>query len=545
MRLRSGFLGVLFVVALVLSTVVFAGFALHRSAITTQERQALESDAWTVATDIDTRLREKRSTVALWASNDAVADHGSTAQQRAVTTLRRQTAFEGASVVAANGTMTAFDAADASPEDRATLVGQDFGDRTYVQTALRGQSHISTPFEAESGNYVVILSAPIRTNGTVVGTLNAAFHLTATDFFERATASLTSGRSLRVATRADTTLYDQSREFDAPLTATATVESTGWRVTVAADRTPLERRLRQSTGLQVGAVLATLLVVASLGVWASRRTIEQIERLSDGLGELEAGEYDTSLDLGPATEWRRISDRFDALAATLDRRESQLSVFSRVFRHNLRNDMSVIMLSTERILSAEDTDEAVQSSAERIYSRAESFMATTEHARTIHDELLDGRPATPVPADVRTVIEDVAHSLRTRYPEATVEASVADAAVVDGGRRLPIVLTELGENAIAHNDQPPGTRHLAFDAWRADETVAIAVSDDGPGMPETERELLVGNLEETPTAHGSGLGLWLVKWLVDSLDGSIAVSTPDGEGTTVTVRVPVDGDEEG
>ncbi|WP_254271673.1 sensor histidine kinase [Haloarcula marina] len=545
MRLRSGFLGVLLLVALILSGLLYTGVSLHKAEVTAQERSTLENEVRSVAHDLETRLHEKESAVALWASNVAVADHGSAAQRQALASFRRTTVFEGASVVAANGTMVALDAADLSANRREELVGQDFGDRTYVREAIDGDSHVSDPFEAESGNYVVIISAPIREGGDVVGTLNAAFHLTETDFFEQSTVLLSNERSLAVRTTDNVTLYDQSRAFDTALYATATVDGTGWRVRLLADSGDLRQHLRRATGLLVGGIIGTLLLVAALGVWASRMTIQQIERLDDGLDRLESGTYDTSLSLGPAAEWQRISDRFHSLATTLDRRESQLSVFNRVFRHNLRNDMSVVMLSSERILDSDETSEEVEASAQRIYDRAESFMATTEHARAIHEELLTGRSADPVPATVVTLVEDVAHSLWTSYPEAKVETSVEAATEVCGGRRLPLILRELGENAITHADAPMGERSVSLTARRDGSTVAFSVDDDGPGIPETERELLVGERQETPTAHGNGLGLWMVRWLVDSLDGTVSVSTPTDGGTTVTVRVPLAEDEEG
>lgn len=51
-----------------------------------------------------------------------------------------------------------------------------------------------------------------------------------------------------------------------------------------------------------------------------------------------------------------------------------------------------------------------------------------------------------------------------------------------------------------------------------------------------ERKVLAANTE-TPLAHGDGLGLWLVRWIVTSLDGELETAVGD-EGTVVTVRLP-------
>ena len=68
--------------------------------------------------------------------------------------------------------------------------------------------------------------------------------------------------------------------------------------------------------------------------------------------------------------------------------------------------------------------------------------------------------------------------------------------------------------------------------------------DDGPGLPEQERAVLAAG-RETPLEPTSGLGLWLVYWIVTSLGGELVF--PEVEtGTTVAVRLPrasTDGDD--
>ncbi|MFC6975944.1 cache domain-containing protein [Halomicroarcula sp. GCM10025709] len=298
MHLRTTFLVTLAAVALVLSGIVFAGFSLHKQEITSQERATLDASTTTVAHDLDTRLAEKQSTVALWASNDATAAHGTRAQRDALATFRAETAFEGVSVVAANGTMVAINASGLPADRREALTGADFSTRPYVQAALDGERYVSAPFEAESGNFIVTISAPIRRDGTVVGTLNSAFHLTATNFFESSTTLLHPEQSLIVRSTDGTQLYADPLPDGDRLTATDTVGETGWTVTVAVDRAAVAQPVRQATTYQFGALGLTLLAVAVLGIWASRLTIRQIDELVAGFDALESGNYGTTVELG-------------------------------------------------------------------------------------------------------------------------------------------------------------------------------------------------------------------------------------------------------
>lgn len=69
-----------------------------------------------------------------------------------------------------------------------------------------------------------------------------------------------------------------------------------------------------------------------------------------------------------------------------------------------------------------------------------------------------------------------------------------------------------------------------------DTGIEVSVTDDGPGIPETEYSPIV-NGGETALDHASSLGLWLVNWGVQSLGGEVAIDTT-GNGSTVTLSVP-------
>jgi len=109
--------------------------------------------------------------------------------------------------------------------------------------------------------------------------------------------------------------------------------------------------------------------------------------------------------------------------------------------------------------------------------------------------------------------------------------------------RLDQVLTNLVSNALKYSPQG-GTVRLAI-AWdRATEppTATITISDQGLGIPEAERETIFqpfarGSARST-TIGGTGLGLYIVRQIVEGHGGTIAVSSALGQGSTFTVRIP-------
>ena len=73
---------------------------------------------------------------------------------------------------------------------------------------------------------------------------------------------------------------------------------------------------------------------------------------------------------------------------------------------------------------------------------------------------------------------------------------------------------------------------------RPDEgVVEIRVADEGPGIPEMERAVLLRGAE-TPLEHMEGLGLWFVNWTVSASGGTVEVVGNDPQGTVVVVSLP-------
>jgi len=67
--------------------------------------------------------------------------------------------------------------------------------------------------------------------------------------------------------------------------------------------------------------------------------------------------------------------------------------------------------------------------------------------------------------------------------------------------------------------------------------VTVRVADDGPGIPDDEVAVLTDDRDITQLDHGSGFGLWLVKWVVDSYGGELRFDETDSGGTRVVLTL--------
>jgi len=220
---------------------------------------------------------------------------------------------------------------------------------------------------------------------------------------------------------------------------------------------------------------------------------------------------------------------------TLKRRERHLQVLHRILRHNLRNDLNVVRGFAD-LLVAELEDESHRDRARRIRATADQLVELSATAQEI-ERVIDRDDGTET-VDPVPVVDGLVSEYRTSHPEAEIETRELESAPVTADRRLGEALERLIDNAIEHTDaSPPRVRLSVATEGDDDEWVAVRVSDNGTGIPEQEWDVIVGDGEITPLEHGSGLGLWLVKWVVDAYGGELEYARSDLGGSTVTVRL--------
>ncbi|MFB6142149.1 MAG: PAS domain S-box protein [Halorientalis sp.] len=218
---------------------------------------------------------------------------------------------------------------------------------------------------------------------------------------------------------------------------------------------------------------------------------------------------------------RDISDR--------KRRERRLTVLNRALRHDLRNSMHVILANVD-LVESEVADPAVASKLEMIRRRAEQISSLSEKAREI-EHILGDKTGARKAIDIADLLDDQIDAFRERHPDATIEASLPDKARIEAIELVDLAVENLVENSIEHADDPT----VEVDVSVSDDTVAVTVSDDGPGIPEKERRV-VRQGSETPLDHASGLGLWLVAWITRDCGGEVVFDCGDGDGSAVRLE---------
>ncbi len=213
--------------------------------------------------------------------------------------------------------------------------------------------------------------------------------------------------------------------------------------------------------------------------------------------------------------------------------EQLFEVLNRVLRHNLRNDLGVVS-GLGGLLAARQHENSVEL-GQTIEEKADELLDLGEKARDL--EAIAGRDTEPERIDVDSVLADLVTSYRDEYPEVTFDVSVRTDRALCAGGEIEEAVSELIENAAKHNTS--AEPRVAIDVRDEGEWIVLSVEDNGPGINDMEANV-ISKGEEKALEHGSGLGLWLINWVVTRYGGSFQIRqrAPSDAGTQATARLP-------
>ena len=310
-------------------------------------------------------------------------------------------------------------------------------------------------------------------------------------------------------------------------------------IVVAKPRAELRSRWLILLGRMGLAFLAGLAVAAGLVWYLSRRLTKPVLALSDAADQVAAGRYDAKL---PETRSRdeigHLTDRFREMTQRLAESQRRERNFLMVVSHELRTPVTAIRGHVEAIREglAEDA-EAREASLDVIRA------ATDRLARLVGDVLDLAR----LEADQFTLEEqevELKRLLEQAYQSFTEEArrrgidyecslSANPVISTDGDRVLQIV-SNLLDNAFAWT--PDGGR-IALELASSNGSIAVSVSDSGPGIGREERERIFRPFWSR-AGDGTGLGLPIARQLARALGGELALESEPGQGSRFELRLP-------
>lgn len=229
-----------------------------------------------------------------------------------------------------------------------------------------------------------------------------------------------------------------------------------------------------------------------------------------------------------------VSGRVVSVRDVTDRRqrEQRLDVLNRLLRHNVRNELNLVRGKID-LAAADIDDDAVIGNLETAIDAVDVIVDRTEKLGRF-SRLLDTGGADRI--DIATELRRERDAGGLRVPDGELSIELPESLFVAGGDALVGVFEELVSNAVEHNDSQVPRVDIRLDEDRSTgDSVVIEVCDNGPGIEEQERQTFAAG-RETPLQHSSGVGLWLVNWVVERAGGTVSFVNEDG--CVVRVRLP-------
>lgn len=231
---------------------------------------------------------------------------------------------------------------------------------------------------------------------------------------------------------------------------------------------------------------------------------------------------------GVVVNSRDITDR--------QRYEQRLRVLNRVLRHDLRNDVSVIQGYVDLIADSVG-DPKMGSWANVVDEKCTELITLSEKAQMI-DYTIHREEHALKRFEIASHLHKMLESARRDYPHAQIEIDVEKQIWVYADPLIDSAIDNLVENAVKHNDRsnPHVTVSVSSVGVDGVEYVDLVFTDNGPGIGKAEQRVLKQGIE-TPLEHASGLGLWLVNWIVENSDGTLLLDANEPRGSEITIRL--------
>ncbi|ODT81687.1 MAG: hypothetical protein ABS76_11060 [Pelagibacterium sp. SCN 64-44] len=319
--------------------------------------------------------------------------------------------------------------------------------------------------------------------------------------------------------------------------------SNGMRLVVGRD--VVERRGYSAIILQsflVGVIGIILFSIIAGGITA-RRVLRRIDTIRDTSTQIMSG------NLSERVPITRRNDEFDGLAtnlnAMLDRIEQLLQGLKEVtdnVAHDLKTPLTRLRNQAEAALRDNASPETREKALEAVIAESDRLIQTF-NALLMIARVEAGAPSGALSEiDVSAIVADVAELYGPVAEDAgiAIETAIAEGVTLKANRELVgQAMVNLLENAVKYarpEDGSPG--RIMVSLRRTGDVVRIAVADNGPGIPESERKRVLERfvrLEKSRSEPGSGLGLALVNAVASLHGGAFRI-----EDNTPGVRAVLD-----
>jgi signal transduction histidine kinase len=331
-----------------------------------------------------------------------------------------------------------------------------------------------------------------------------------------------------------------------PVTVNGAVVGTVLMTGNAPQRNPLEERFlaRTNQALVIAALGATALALL-LGIFLARTITRPVRELTTATHAMARGQLKQQVPVRSRDELGELTLTFNQMSADLANANHLRRQMTADIAHDLRNPLMVITGYLESL--RDGTLPPTPARFDTIYREAQLLQRLVEDLRTLSladaGELTLNRTPLAPGALLERLVGAYHHQAAQGEITLRVQAEPDLPEVEADEERLAQVLGNLVSNALRYT---PAGGQIVLGASRQAKGLQLTVQDNGSGiapeaLPHIFDRFFRGDEARAETDGESGLGLAIAKSIVEAHQGTIAVTSALGQGTTFVVTLPAAG----
>lgn len=288
-----------------------------------------------------------------------------------------------------------------------------------------------------------------------------------------------------------------------------------------------------------------IVVIVALAIVLSRVLTRPFIKVKEAINEVQEGYSDEAINVPDYVETVHIIEAFNSLLKRMKALDDSRQEFVANVSHELKTPLTSMKVLADSLVIQDNVP------AELYREFMEDIVSEIDRENRIITDLLDlvkmdkkvqGLNVTAI--DINELTELILKRLRPiarkKDIEVVFESMRPVVAEVDEVK-MTLIMSNLVENAIKYNKEH-GWVKVFLDADH--QYFTFQVSDSGIGIPESQLAHIYERFYRVDKSHsreigGTGLGLAIAKGAVLLHRGSITVTSKEGEGTTFTVKIPL------
>jgi signal transduction histidine kinase len=312
--------------------------------------------------------------------------------------------------------------------------------------------------------------------------------------------------------------------------------------------TPLDSVTSFLTKVKIIMIIAApiyFLIAVLGGLLIAKKALQPISKITTTASEIEKGDLSLRIEgIDTKDEVGQLASTFNSMLEHLEvsfRRERQ---FSSDASHELRTPVAIIMAYSEALIASQNKKseyaEDEIKSLELIHSEGEKMKAIISQLLMLARGYEGKYPVEIESVDLNEIISSVVEQMQDLASESDISLQYApnDKLLCLADQSLMTqMMINLIENGIKYS-RPDG--YVRITAKKENNSMQIVVADNGIGIRKEDLPNIFDRFyraDKSRDRSGTGLGLSIVKWIVNEHNGTIAVSSEPGTGTTFSITI--------